>query len=125
MHDVGPEVKKIAESAVPRMVDLPLRRQGMVLRFTHDMDRLARSLARVTKTKGHLVMVVADSLLKGVPISNAEICSGAATTNGFELIERDERVLPAQHRYLPPPTTSSGTLGTRMKHEVIFTFRRA
>jgi hypothetical protein len=121
---VKPEINEIAENAVPRIADLPARRQGMVLRFTHDMDRLARSLARVTKCGGHLVMVVADSQLKGVPISNAEICAGAATSNGFELVARDERVLPAQHRYLPPPATSTGTLAARMKHEIIFTFRR-
>jgi hypothetical protein len=124
LTEATPEVRMIAAKAVPRMADLPARRQGMVLRFTHDMDRLARSLARVTKLKGHLVTVVADSQLHGVPISNAEICAGAATKNGFLLVERDERVLPAQHRYLPPPTSSTGTLATRMKHEVIFTFRR-
>lgn len=124
MEDVAPEVKAIAEKAVPRMSDLPARRQGMVLRFTHDMDKLARSFARVTRRDGHLVMVVADSQLKGVPISNADICAGAATSHGFQMIERTERQLPSQHRYLPPPTTSTGTLATRMKHEIIFTFRR-
>jgi SAM-dependent methyltransferase len=124
MNDVSPEVRSIAEAAVPRLDDLPSSRQRMVLHFTHDMDRLARSLARVTKRGGHLVVVVADSQLKGVPISNAEICAGAATLNGFELIDRDTRPLPAQHRYLPPPTASTGTLATRMKHEIIFTFRR-
>jgi hypothetical protein len=124
MDEVAPEVKAIAEKAVPRMSDLPARRQGMVIRFTHDMDRLARSLARVTKRGGHLVVVVADSQLKGVPISNAAICAGAATRHGFEMVERAERELPSQHRYLPPPSTSTGTLATRMKHEIIFTFRR-
>jgi hypothetical protein len=55
MHAVAPEVRNIAEAAVPRLADLPDRRQGMVLRFTHDMDRLTRSLARVVKPGGHLV----------------------------------------------------------------------
>lgn len=125
LTDVTPEVREIAAKAVLRMGDLPERRQGMVLRFARDMDKLTRSLARVTKSKRHLVMVVADSQLNGVPISNAAICAGAATKNGFRLVERDERMLPAQHRYLPPPTRTTGTLATRMKHEVIFTFRRA
>jgi SAM-dependent methyltransferase len=121
---VSPVVTKIVEAAVPRLSDLPTRRQGMVLRFTHDMNRLARSLARVTVQDGYLVIVVADSQLKGVPISNADICAGVAANNGFELMKREERVLPAQHRYLPPPTASTGTLATRMRHEVIFTFKR-
>jgi SAM-dependent methyltransferase len=124
MVSAKPDVQQITERAVPRIADLAERWQGIVLRFTHDMDRLARSLARVTKPGGHLVMVVADSQLKGVPISNADICAGATRNNGFKLVTRDERVLPAQHRYLPPPTASTGTLATRMKHEVIFTFQR-
>jgi SAM-dependent methyltransferase len=125
MTDVIPELRGIAETAVPNLADLPERRRGMVLRFTHDMDRLARSLARVVRRDGHLVMVVADSQLNGVSISNAEICAAAAKKNGFELVgDPDERPLPTQHRYLPPPTSSTGTLATRMKHEFIFTFRR-
>jgi DNA modification methylase len=125
MPNAAPAIQEIARGAVPRMGDLAERWRGIVLRFTLDVDRLARSVARVTKPGGHLVMVVADSQLKGVPISNAEICAGAVTRNGFDLTDRDERLLPAQHRYLPPPHTSTGTLATRMRHEVIFTFRRS
>jgi SAM-dependent methyltransferase len=124
IDDVAPEVRQIVEEAVPRMADLPPRWQGIVQRFGHDMDRLARSLSRVTKKGGHLVMVVADSQLKGVPISNAAICAGAASRHGFRVIEETVRPLPARHRYLPPPTASTGTLATRMKDEIVFTFRR-
>jgi len=124
LQGVTPEVSEIAKAAVPRMHDLPPARQGMVLRFTHDMDRLARALARVTKQGGHLVMVVADSQLKGVAISNATICRRTADRHGFELLEKKPRPLPAQHRYLPPPTNTSGTLAARMKEEIVFTFKR-
>jgi hypothetical protein len=122
--EVSLDVFAIAKHAVPRLDDLPAARQGMILRFTRDMDRLAHSLARVVKPRGHVVMVVADSQLKGVAISNAQICAEAAKKNGFRLVEEKVRSLPARHRYLPPPSTSKGTLATRMKDEVIFTFRR-
>jgi len=124
LDGVTPEVSEIARAAVPDMNELPPARQGMVLHFTHDMDRLARALARVTKPGGHLVMVVADSQLKGVPISNASICRRTADRNGFELVEKNPRPIPARHRYLPPPTNTSGTLATRMKDETVFTFER-
>ncbi len=124
LESVTREVNEIAKAAVPHMSELPPARQGMVLHFTHDMDRLARSLARVTKRGGHLVMVVADSQLKGVPISNTTVCSRTADRNGFELVEMKPRPLPAQHRYLPPPTNTTGTLATRMKDEIVFTFER-
>ena len=124
MDDVSPEVRTITEAAAPRMSDLPDRWQGIVLRFGHDMDRLARSLARVTKPKGHLVMVVANSQLKGVAISNATICAGAVARHGFEVVDETVRLLPARHRYLPPPATTSGTLSQRMNEEIVYTFRR-
>ncbi len=124
MNEVSPEIRAVAESAVPQMSDLPPRRQGMVLRFAHDLDRLARSLARVTKPNGHLVMVVANSQLKGVRISNAGMCASAAARHGFEMVDETVRPLPARHRYLPPPSASSGTLSQRMNEEIIYTFQR-
>jgi hypothetical protein len=124
LKNVAPEIAEIARAAVPDMDALPNRWQGVVVRFARDMDRLATSLARVTKPKGHLVMVVANSQLKGVPISNAAICVGAAGRHGFDLIDETVRPLPARHRYLPPPAVSSGTLGQRIKEEVVFTFSR-
>lgn len=125
MHDVSPGVREITHAAVPRLVDLPTRRQGMVFHFAHDVDRLARSFARVTKRGGHLVMVVADSQLKGVPISNSTICELTVKSHGFKLIEKKPRPLPARHRYLPPPSATSGTLATRMNEEIVYTFTRA
>lgn len=124
MQDVAPEVREIAMAAVPQMSDLPNNRQGMVLRFANDMDRLARSLARVSKPKSHLVMVVANSQLKGVNISNAAICEGAVKRHGFKMVDETIRPLPARHRYLPPPATTSGTLSQRMHEEIVYTFQR-
>jgi hypothetical protein len=119
-----PELRSVVQAAVPRMSELPDRWQGIVLRFGHDIDRLARSLARVVKRKGHVVMVVANSQLRGVTISNAAICAGALSRHGFALVDESTRPLPARHRYLPPPTTTSGTLSQRMKDEIVYTFGR-
>lgn len=124
LPEVAPEIREIAEAAVSDMAALPSARQGMVLRFTHDMDRLARSLARVSRPKSHLVMVVANSQLKGVNISNAAICERAAKRHGFKVIDETIRPLPARHRYLPPPKTTAGTLSQRMHEEIVFTFQR-
>ena len=120
---VRPEIHTVTKAATT-MKELPPRRQGMILRFAHDMDRLSRSIARVVKRDGHLVMVVANSQLDGVPISNATICRRVVTQNGFRLVGRSVRPLPARHRYLPPPSTSTGTLATRMKEEIVYTFQR-
>lgn len=124
LNDAAPEIRTVAESAVTTWGDLPTRQQGLVLRFTHDMDRLARSLARVTKKKKHLVMVVANSQIKGVTISNAAVCVGVAERHGFKLVSETVRPLPARHRYLPPPKATSGMLAQRMNEEIVYTFRR-
>ena len=120
-----PVADEIVSEAVPAFRKLSQRHQGMVLRFTHDIDRICRTLGRVVKRRGHAVLVVADSQLKGIPIGNAAICSSAGRRHGFELVDRQLRALPTHHRYLPPPTTAPGALSQRMKEEVILTLQRS
>lgn len=114
----------LTAEAVPRLDDLPRREQRLVWRFAHDMDRLCRSLARVTREGGHLVFVVADSQVRGVPVPNSALCRVAALRHGFEFEEGVIRPLPTMHRYLPPPETGQSTLSVRMREEAILTFRR-
>ena len=125
LYNAGPALRKVAAHGNPRIEDLTERHQHMVLRFTKDMDRLCRSLARVIRPGGHLVFVVADSQLGGVPVSNSGICTTTAQQHGFELLETTIRPLPTRHRYLPPPTSTSSTLSKRMKEEVVLTFSRS
>ena len=114
----------IAEEAIPRLADLSGRDQKMVIRFTHDLDRLCRALARVTRPGGHLVMVVADSQLHGVLVPNSALCRVIGRRNGFSLSEGVLRPLPAHHRYLPPPASGTSALTGRMREEVVLTFER-
>jgi SAM-dependent methyltransferase len=114
----------IAEVGVPRLLDLSAKEQRMVLRYTRDLDRLCRSISRVVRSGGHLVFVVADSQLRGVPVSNSALCKALAAKHGFGLEEGIMRPLPAQHRYLPPPETETSMLSSRMREEVVLTFRK-
>jgi methylase of polypeptide subunit release factors len=115
---------QLAEKAVTGFRELSRRQQQMVLRFTQDIDRMSGSLGRVVKPGGHVVLVVADSQLTGVPIQNSTICKMATLSHGFELSDRQIRSIPASHRYLPPPNSNAGALGQRMRQEVVFTFRK-
>lgn len=117
--------QKLASMIVPRMGELSTREQGMIRRYARDIDRLCRSISRVTKPSGHLVFVVADSQLKSVPVMNSDFCKASATRHGFEFVEGVTRALPSQHRYLPPPDKVSGSFGTRMREESVLTFRKA
>jgi DNA modification methylase len=117
-------VKDLASEAVPQIRDLPTREQRVVWRFAQDMDRLCKSLARVTRADGHLVFVVADSQVRGVPVPNSALCRVAALRHGFAFEEGVLRPLPTKHRYLPPPEAGAGTLSARMREEAVLTFRR-
>ena len=118
-------VRALAQLAIPRLEELTPRNQHMVYRFTRDVERLCRSFARVTKRGGHLVFVVADSQLKGVPVSNSYLCQLSAVRAGFHLEETVARTLPSQHRYLPPPDGGAGAFAARMREERILTFIRS
>lgn len=117
-------IAQLAHEAIPCVDKLSSRHRGLVWRFALDVDHLCRSFARVTKPGGYLVFVVADSQLKGVPIPNSALCRIAAERSGFRLDDVTTRELPAQHRYLPPPLTSVGTMASRMGVEVIMTLSR-
>ena len=119
----SPIATALAAEAVPQLGDLSNRHRGMVVRFAHDIDQICRSLGRVMKEGGHLVLVIADSQLKGVPIGNAAICETAGRRHGFDVVDRQLRNIPAHHRYLPPPSTALGALSQRMKEEVVLTLR--
>lgn len=124
LRDPSPRIKELTSEAVPKFDDLPSRDQRVVWRFAQDMDRLCRSLARVTKTGGHLVFVVADSQVRGVSVSNSALCRLAAVDHGFQFREGVLRPLPTKHRYLPPPEVGQGTLSSRMREEAVLTFSR-
>ena len=96
----------------------------MIVRFTRDLLGVWRALDRITKSTGKVVMVVADSQLRGVGISNSAICQATAQLHGFKLQDQATRQLPARHRYLPPPAAALGALSQRMKQEVVLTFGR-
>jgi hypothetical protein len=41
---------------------------------------------------------------------------------GLELKQKRKRTLPANRRYMPPPTDTTGTMTARMRREVVLSF---
>jgi len=113
-----------AKESVADYEKLCRRDAALVVRFAKDVDRLCRSMARVAKPTSSLVFVMADSQLRGVKVSNSDICKRAAKRHGFELVNESVRALPSNSRYLPPPEKDAGTLASRMKEESVLTFDR-
>lgn len=102
---------------------LPSRELGMVHRYVQDVYGFLNELARIVKKGGRVLLVVGDSCLKGVAISNAGINIAAAEMVGLNKTMRSERALPVSRRYLPTPELGkSGTLAARMRTETLLSF---
>lgn len=102
---------------------LPKRELGMVHRYVQDVYGFLHELTRIIKTGGRVLLVVGDSCLKGVSISNAGINIAAAEMVGLKKTMRSERALPVSRRYLPTPDAGkSGMLAGRMRTETLLSF---
>lgn len=102
---------------------LPSREIGMVRRYAQDVYEFVCELARVLKKGGRVLLVVGNSRLKGVAVSNASITVAAATLAGLRLVRRSERLLPPSHRYLPTSSLQlRGTLHRRIHRETLLAF---
>lgn len=117
-------LKPIIDEVLGETSPLELRTQRMIWRFVGDLERLAKRLSRVVKKKGHVVFVVADSTIRGVKVLNSLVCQRILERHGFRLAESLVRALPTQHRYLPPPSSGDSTLRSRMREELVLTFRK-
>lgn len=126
------ETNPAATVALERLLDkagsircLPPREFGMVQRYAQDICKFLQELAHIVKRHGRVLLVVGNSTLKEVPISNAEINIMAAKLAGFRITDRAERPLPSAHRYLPLPAVGGAdTLARRIRTETLLSFSR-
>jgi hypothetical protein len=119
----------LAERLAARMGkldELPARQVRMVLRYVLDMLAVMKETARVLRDDGVATLVVGNSSIRGVFLSNDAAITACAHHAGLRRTSRRERPLPPSRRYLPPPGHTSGRqLEQRMRTEVILRFRVA
>jgi len=116
------DIQSIAEQSVPTFPQLSTANQRLILRYTSDTDRLYTTLGRVSRPEASLVVVLADSTIRSLPVPTSQIAISLASKHGFTLVDDVSRPLPTQHRYLPPPESQSSSFSSRMKLERILTF---
>lgn len=108
-----------------RLQELPKRKIAMVNRYALDMHQILKESARVLKTNANATFVVGNSSLQNIYIENTRIVENSAKLNGFTLIQKTEREIPQNRRYLPPPTTENRSgLDSRMRTETVMTFQK-
>lgn len=109
------------EDSVPDIARLPLRQRAIVHKYAKDSASMLSEMRRVLKPGGKLVLVLADSVLRGVEVPTSSIFGWTAEQNGFRLRHREVREIPHHKRYLPI-NSSNAALQKRMRHEIIQTF---
>lgn len=101
-------------------------RKGMLDRFTQDCYDFAAELNRTIKPHGSAVLVVGNSFLRGNYIRNDWITEKAMEHAGFTLVDRYERDIPPNSRYMAIGSSDdTSAITKRMRKEVVLTMTRA
>lgn len=101
------------------------RYEAILARYVDDMRISIDEVSRVLVPGGRAVYVVGENTIRGTYIPTSRILISLAESRGLHLVERRERELPPNRRYLPPPVSSAPDgMNGRMRREVIMTFRR-
>jgi hypothetical protein len=103
---------------------LDSRQEQILRRFIGDMRGAIGEVGRVLSRTGKAVYVVGENTLRGTYIRTSIIVSKLAQLAGLTLKKSQARTLPANRRYMPPPTTggTGGKIDARMRREVVLTF---
>ncbi len=106
---------------------LSLRHEAVLAHYVEDMHRAVKEGARVLVRGGRAVYVMGENTIRGTYIPNSRIMRAVAELSGLKADGRRSRTLPANRRYLPPPSTNttSDALDARMRREVILSFSKA
>jgi hypothetical protein len=103
------------------------RDEAVLAHYIEDMRIAVGEAARVLSPTGRAIYVVGENTVDGTFIPNAKIVSAVAELSGLRTDTRRARELPANRRYLPPPTARNApeALGGRMRREVILFFSKS
>ena len=105
---------------------LQRRQESFLIRYIDDMSRALGETARVLTEGGKAVYVVGENTVRGTFVPNSLIVEKIANRVGLRRIARRSRDLPANRRYLPPPSTQPrpAALDGRIRREVVLTFKK-
>jgi SAM-dependent methyltransferase len=102
------------------------RGRTLLTRYIADMRQSVSEVARVLKPGGTAVYVVGENTIRGTFVRNSHIVSAVGELVGLKTCERRVRKLPANRRYLPPPSNfrNSPQMNSRMRREVVLRLKK-
>ena len=101
--------------------NLAARELAILTRYVSDMRQIVKETARVMSDGGRAVYVMGENTICGTFIPNSRIVSRLARETGLSVKSRRSRRIPADRRYLPPPSVHDKALDGRMRREVVLT----
>ena len=99
--------------------------EAILARYVYDMRQVVSETARVLEDGGRAVYVIGENMMRGTFICNSRIVEEMANDVGLRRVDRHSRELPANRRYLPPPSAQTTALDGRMRQEVVLTLEKA
>lgn len=105
---------------------LSSRTRALLATYAWDMAQALSETSRVLRKGGRAVYVVGDSTSRGTFIPNSLIVSSVAQRYNLTMVSRQSRDLPANRRYLPPPSVeqSAAAMDARLRQEIILVFNK-
>jgi hypothetical protein len=119
----NPIVKDII-AALKLRPDLSPRHEAILAHYIQDMHQAVQESARVLVPGGKAVYVMGENTIRGTYIPNSRMITAVAEISGLNTEGCRSRTLPANRRYLPPPSTAAAALDGRMRREVILSFSK-
>ena len=100
------------------------RQEAILARYIDDMRQVVRETARVLTDGGRAVYVIGENTVRGTLIRNSMIVKELANDTGLRCVASRSRELPANRRYLPPPSARATALDGRMRREAVLTLKK-
>lgn len=104
--------------------DVDEKKRRILRRYFRDLCDLTEEAHRVLKPLKTATYVIGNSQIKGHEIKNSDLLINAAKQSGFSLIDRYERDIPENRRYMPFKSSGGSSLSKRMRSEHVLVFRK-
>ena len=100
------------------------KKRRILRRYYRDLCDLTDEAHRVLKPRRTATYVIGNSRINGCEVRNSDLLISAAKRSGFDIIDRYERDIPENRRYMPFKASTGSTLSKRMRSEHVLIFRK-